>query len=47
MEKNGIRSEEWGCEKKTKATQTRRFAKKLYFYRNLFQKSVDKIEAKW
>ena len=25
--------------------QTQRFAKKLYFYRNLFQKSVDKNEA--
>lgn len=44
---NGIRSEEWGCEKETKTMQTQRFAKKLYFYRNLFQKSVDKIEARW
>ena len=44
---NGIRSEEWGCEKETKTMQTQRFAKKLYFYRNLFQKSVDKIEAGW
>ena len=42
MEKNGIRSEEWGCEKKTKATQTQRFAKKLYFYRNLFRNRLTK-----
>ena len=39
---NGIRSEEWGCEKRTKTMQTQRFAKKLYFYRNLFRNRLTK-----
>ena len=42
MEKNGIRAEEWGCEKRTKTMQTQRFAKKLYFYRNLFRNRLTK-----
>ena len=46
-EKTAYDQRNGACEKETKTMQTQRFAKKLYFYRNLFQKAVDKIEARW